>query len=171
MECERKKERMSNEGKEWSATRRPSEAAAVSKAKFSSIPQSMDRFLSRSQRYLMRPGFGNEPQIGNVDGSFQLRLVRGVEDRIEWYLGQDLVYTEFVRIEHHDGGSRRCFRLLQCCGGGGGNDGFLRSKASRIEDLFVVVSPIINIEHDAKLEFVAWIVVYTVYVIVEWRMT
>ena len=49
----------------------------------------------------MRPGLGNEPQVGNVDGPFQLGLVRGVEDRIERYLGQDLVYAELVRIEHH----------------------------------------------------------------------
>jgi hypothetical protein len=46
----------------------------------------------------------------------------------------------------------------------------LLSEAARIEEVFVVAPPI-NIEHKTKLEFVAWIVVYTVYVIVEWRMT
>jgi hypothetical protein len=60
------------------------------------------KIKSHNQTHLVRTGFRDQPQIGNVDSLLQCALVGSVEKRIEWDVLEDLVDSEFVGIEKHD---------------------------------------------------------------------
>ena len=59
----------------------------------------------------MRAGLGNRSQIGNIDGLRQGSLVWCVKKGIERDVLEDLVDSEFVRIEKH---CMVCIFIIDC---------------------------------------------------------
>ena len=57
--------------------------------------------LYYTSTHLVRTRFGDQPQIGNVDGLLQGGLVGHIEEAIEWNVFEDLVDSEFMGIEQH----------------------------------------------------------------------
>jgi hypothetical protein len=57
--------------------------------------------IAQNKTHLVRTGFRDQPQIGDVDSLLQGTLIGSIEKSIEWDVLQDLVDSKFVGIEKH----------------------------------------------------------------------